>query len=1520
MRFFWKCLLAFFVLYILHVQNTETFFRKAASVEWIQNVGQVNSDILFYTYTKNGAVAITRRALFYYFLDGQKLRVVSETVFVNEKPAKFEVVPMGRRTVKLNYIKDKKPENWFLKVPVFAEVQLKLHNGVNIHLLKKHNGVEKIFEADSVQPIEQVRFRVEGVDELVLKGRRIAFICGKDMACYSSPVAWSGTKSVKVAYKLFNKQTWGLCFEEKDRSRTVVDPLLASTYLGGGDDDEACDIAVDASGYVYVAGTTESSDFPVKPGSYDTTHNGWEDIFVSKFSSDLQTLLASTFIGGSNDDEAHSLILLSDGSVVVVGETKSSNFPIVSGYDSSYGGGGDAVICKLSSDLSSLTASTYFGGSNYDSANDVAVDSSGNIFVAGPTSSSGLATAGAYQTSLKGSSDIYIAKFSSDLSSLAACTYFGGSNEEYNWECKTLIEIAENGKVYVAGYTKSSDLPMAGSPYKNSLDGSADVFLARFSSSLSSLECSTYIGGYSQYDFCYGMDTKNNNICIVGWTNSKDWPTTASGYDLNPDDNGWRIGYVTMLNSDLSCLVASTLLGDGGDTWVEDVFIDPEEKIFVTGFTISETFPTSENCFESCKSPYRDAFICRFDFYCSDLEASTYIGGEGYDEAYGIYVKGNNVYVVGETSSSYFPVTSNAYQSSKAGDYDAFVIKFDRDLSKNSGAPNLISPADGSVLSDPSPTFQWSSVSGALWYKLKLSKDPNFTPGSNTKIIYVGNTTSWTLDPSVLDDTYYWKVAANNTGWSDGWSFTIKISPDFDDYAVIDNWELPPASAWTNHTYGSSYVDSTHGNGADAISHNKEKPWFNYVLEIDYNYFDYSGYTGWRGTNPEDDGDTTSGNDPDGYDASSYDGIAFAIRTDSGTSSLKVELEDTDGTKKSVTISANPDWQVYALQFSSFSGVNPSKIKAILFTYTGGHQIFYIDNLFFADFPDSSKMTFKNVDSQYLYGGSSGNLVLDFRLGGFSPPKTLSEIRIKNIEVPGLSRASSSDVTLKLYRDGSNEGWNGDEVYMGTLSYTGSYIWKLSSINYTVPSSGKEFFVTVDVSSSATDGSTLKLVVDYIKYTDGTTFTNLNLGPTKIYGLYTETFTASSGYDCIKFNTNNPPDPDGGTLGYWYYDYWANFTTDTSTYTDGTESLLLDLGPNDPGHPEAGGAGEYVAFGYPPVGNNWTVPTDMRDYKGGWLRFDIKLDTSVRTDNTHYLFEKVEWGASGTEDYKLSLWDYGVKWDSSWQHVMIRLSDFKGIDYKVIKVPYGTHVACTGRHKFWVDNVRWESPFFVIDTSPPPTPTNFSITAYNTVFGDPEDKVVISWQPPSPAPSDLIGYYVYYSEDASAPWPDGWTRVHEEEPGDTPKRYLFMSTSYEDSTVVPGVTKRWYRVVSVDDAFRISAPTSPLCAPAIKTDKEVTASSRRPFETYTYTIKFNNWGYGPACNMIIEECLPSNVELAAPLSGPSNYSVAKEYYYGGSWHSTFSSAATRIRWRFLEEVPPNDMEWQDQVQFTVRVK
>jgi hypothetical protein len=266
---------------------------------------------------------------------------------------------------------------------------------------------------------------------------------------------------------------------------TKLDPtgstLVYSTYLGGSDSDRGSgiagsSIAIDGAGNAYVSGGTQSTDFPTTPGAFQTTFNGGSDAFVAKLNSTGSALVYSTYLGGSDFDEGGAIVVDALGNAYVTGATFSANFPTTLGaFDTTFNGG-DAFVTKLNSTGSALAYSTYLGGSAFDAARGIAIDSAGYAYVVGVTQSTDFPTTpGAVQMMFNGGLDAFVTTLDPTGSALVHATYLGGSASDEG----SRIAVDTAGNAYVGGQTGSADFPTTAGAFDTTLNGFNDAFAAK---------------------------------------------------------------------------------------------------------------------------------------------------------------------------------------------------------------------------------------------------------------------------------------------------------------------------------------------------------------------------------------------------------------------------------------------------------------------------------------------------------------------------------------------------------------------------------------------------------------------------------------------------------------------------------------------------------------------------------------------------------------------------------------------------------------------------------------------------------------------------------------------------------------------------------------------------------------------------------------------------------------------------------------------------------------------------------
>ncbi len=310
--------------------------------------------------------------------------------------------------------------------------------------------------------------------------------------------------------------------------------LEYSTFLGGCDDDYGMGIATDSDadfcsdneGNAYVTGYTNGEDFPVLETSYQGATGGGIDAFVTKFSDDGSSLTYSTYIGGALNDYGVAIAVDCCGEASIAGNTESSDFPLVSSFQSSYGGETDVFISKFSSTGEALIYSSYAGGSALENATSISMcmNCCGYTYLAGGTSSVDFPSKLPYQSVYGGGYSDGFIMMVTKTGNLSYSTFFGGIGRDLI----NGIALDSSRNIFVTGNTDSVNIPVLNGFQNNLINTKNDIFITMFSQSGSTLLFSSYYGG-AGHDIPDGIAVGCcGGVYLAGETESLDFPVRSA--------------------------------------------------------------------------------------------------------------------------------------------------------------------------------------------------------------------------------------------------------------------------------------------------------------------------------------------------------------------------------------------------------------------------------------------------------------------------------------------------------------------------------------------------------------------------------------------------------------------------------------------------------------------------------------------------------------------------------------------------------------------------------------------------------------------------------------------------------------------------------------------------------------------------------------------------------------------------------------------------------------------------------
>ncbi|MDK9699691.1 MAG: hypothetical protein OEM52_06080, partial [bacterium] len=296
--------------------------------------------------------------------------------------------------------------------------------------------------------------------------------------------------------------------------------IVNGTYIGGSSNDRCWAMAVTDAKEPYIIGWSNSSNYPTSSNAYRQSNSGSWDAIIAMFDSSLTNRIASTYLGGTQDEKGYGIALGTQG-VYVIGTAVSANFPVTtSGYQRTYGGtgpygGGDAFVSILAGDLSSLTYSTFLGGSSDDYGRAILPTTDGFIITGYTFSTNFPVSSNAAQIANHGSNDCFLAKFTNQGSNLFYSTYFGGTGADY-----AMTIAPYNGvSVWIAGNTFGNNYPITNNCHQNASRGISDGILSLMAVDSGAVPYSSYLGGTGN-DFISDITNYDGNLAFAGYSSS----------------------------------------------------------------------------------------------------------------------------------------------------------------------------------------------------------------------------------------------------------------------------------------------------------------------------------------------------------------------------------------------------------------------------------------------------------------------------------------------------------------------------------------------------------------------------------------------------------------------------------------------------------------------------------------------------------------------------------------------------------------------------------------------------------------------------------------------------------------------------------------------------------------------------------------------------------------------------------------------------------------------------------------
>lgn len=588
---------------------------------------------------------------------------------------------------RVNFLLGRDPSAWRTDLATYAALRYSgVYAGIDIVFRENGGVLEYDLMLSPGADLSQVRMRCEGADALHVdaQGNLVAetavgtFIQSRPVTIERSDNGVA--REVACHFVLLDEGAFGFAAPDRDPSaRLLVDPgITFCGFLGGSNDDHDCGLAIGNDCACHVTGDTLSLDFPITAGAFDATANGQNDVFITKIVGIGNAILYSTYVGGSANDYGHGIVVDADGNSFVAGGTESANFPVSAGaFSTTLKGFTDMFVVKLASDGSAIAWASYLGGSGVEGTlggQAISLRGDGRACVTGYTSSLDFpVTKGAPDTTQNDAgqfTDALVSEFTADGSALTFSTYLGGQDQDVG----NSIAISPTGSVVVGGWSLSPDFPVTVGAFATTPAGLNGFVTDLDPTKVTPVAFTSFSGGGEQVvrDVAVAND---GSVFLAGYVTKASALTTAGAFDTTYN-GGVADGFILKVTSDGAAVIYGSYFGGSGDDGINAIDTDgATDDVYFAGSTTSADLATTAGAFDSSyNGGGSDAFVARLSASGSTLVYSSYLGGSSQEAAYAINAhQENSVYVAGGTSSIDFPAT-NSFDNTHNGSEDAFVM------------------------------------------------------------------------------------------------------------------------------------------------------------------------------------------------------------------------------------------------------------------------------------------------------------------------------------------------------------------------------------------------------------------------------------------------------------------------------------------------------------------------------------------------------------------------------------------------------------------------------------------------------------------------------------------------------------------------------------------------------------------------------------------------------------------------------------------------------------------------------